>query len=68
MASVYDRSGSVISEIDMCCPQHSYLIELFKTAGPWSHCSYLMFFVRRPEQQLFSNNEYEVIERLISKN
>ena len=33
MFSVYDRSGSVISEIDMCCPQHSYLIELFQRAG-----------------------------------
>jgi uncharacterized surface protein with fasciclin (FAS1) repeats len=33
MASVYKRDGSVISEIEECCPQHSFLIELFKLAG-----------------------------------
>ena len=33
MASVYQRMGSVISEIDECCPQHSELIELVKLAG-----------------------------------
>lgn len=33
MSSVYDRAGTVISEIDECCPQHSQLLELVKTAG-----------------------------------
>lgn len=33
MSSVYDRAGSVISEIDECCPQHSQLLELAKMSG-----------------------------------
>jgi len=33
MSSIYDRRGSVISEIEQCCPQNAVLIELFKTAG-----------------------------------
>lgn len=33
MSSVYKRAGSVISEIDECCPQHSEVVELVKLAG-----------------------------------
>ncbi len=33
MSSIYDREGSVVSELDDCCPQHSTLLELVKTAG-----------------------------------
>ena len=32
MSSVYKRQGSVVSEIDECCPQHSLLLELIKEA------------------------------------
>jgi len=37
MSSVYDREGSVISEIDECCPQHSQLLELVNYAGLYHH-------------------------------
>ncbi len=30
------RAGSVISELDECCPQHSQLLQLVKTAGGFS--------------------------------
>jgi len=33
MSSIYDRGGSVISEIEDCCPQHSEVIEMMKHAG-----------------------------------
>ncbi len=33
MSSVYERRGSVVSELDECCPQHSTLLELVKLAG-----------------------------------
>lgn len=33
MSSVYQRAGSVISEMDECCPQHSEMVELVKLAG-----------------------------------
>ena len=32
MSSVFKRQGSVVSEIDECCPQHSILLELVKEA------------------------------------
>ena len=33
MSSVYARAGSVVSEIDECCPEHSDLLELIKLSG-----------------------------------
>jgi uncharacterized surface protein with fasciclin (FAS1) repeats len=33
MSSVYQRAGSVISELDECCAQHSEIVELIKLAG-----------------------------------
>ena len=33
MSSVYARAGSVVSEIDECCPEHSDLLELLKLSG-----------------------------------
>jgi len=33
MNSVYDRSGSVISELEACCPQHKDIVDLMKYAG-----------------------------------
>jgi hypothetical protein len=33
MSSVYKRAGSVVSEIDECCPEHSDLVELVKLSG-----------------------------------
>jgi len=33
MNSVYDRYGSVISELEACCPQHKDLIDLVKYSG-----------------------------------
>jgi len=33
MSSVYARAGSVVSEMDECCPQHSELLELVKLSG-----------------------------------
>jgi transforming growth factor-beta-induced protein len=36
MSSVYARAGSVVSEIDECCPEHSDLIELLKLSGMYN--------------------------------
>ena len=33
MSSVYDRAGSVISEMDECCPENSEMIDIVKYAG-----------------------------------
>jgi len=33
MSSIYDRGGSVISEIEDCCPQHSEVVSLIRHAG-----------------------------------
>ena len=33
MSSVYAREGSVVSELDECCPQHSEILSLVKVAG-----------------------------------
>jgi len=33
MGSVYDRAGTVISELKICCPQHAEMIELMEYAG-----------------------------------
>jgi len=33
MSSVYNRGGSVISEIENCCPQFSTIVDLMKHAG-----------------------------------
>ena len=30
MSSVYKRAGSVVSELDECCPQHSDFIDLVR--------------------------------------
>eukprot|EP00094_Tigriopus_californicus_P010045 TCALIF_09688-PA protein Name:"Similar to TGFBI Transforming growth factor-beta-induced protein ig-h3 (Homo sapiens)" AED:0.24 eAED:0.24 QI:0/0/0/0.6/1/1/5/0/402 len=32
MSSVYDRAGSIVSELDDCCPQHSIVLGLIKDA------------------------------------
>lgn len=33
MSSVYRRAGSVVSELDECCPEHSDLLEILKLSG-----------------------------------
>ena len=33
MSAVYDRDGSVITEVDSCCPENSMFVELVKKAG-----------------------------------
>lgn len=33
MSSVYDRGGSVVSEIEDCCPQHTNVVDLIRHAG-----------------------------------
>jgi len=35
MSSVYDRQGSVVSELEFCCPQFSFFLGLIRDAGLW---------------------------------
>ncbi len=53
MSSVYRRAGSVISELDECCPEHSDLIELVKLAGLYNDLD-----TKGPFTLLAPNNGY----------
>lgn len=55
MSSVYKRQGSIISEIDECCPQHSELVELVKLAGLYGTLD-----ENGPFTLLAPNNGYEL--------
>lgn len=35
MSSVYKRAGSVVSELDECCPEHSTMLGLIRESGLW---------------------------------
>ena len=45
MSSVYDREGTVISELMDCCPQHSIFLELVKISKLYS-------FLNNPEKPM----------------
>jgi len=36
MSAVYKREGSVISEIEECCPEHSDFLDIVKSSGLYS--------------------------------
>ena len=64
--SVYDRAGSVISEIDECCPQHSVFLELVNEAGKWTWT--LVWQLDKASLHLFLHNLFVVECRGLSGN
>lgn len=53
MSSVYDRAGSVVSELDDCCPEHSIVLDLIEDAKLFDKLN-----TRGPFTFLAPNNGY----------